>query len=284
MLPTNASSISVGIRLWPGGRTRTRGWGMLVEIAVGAVVSFLGWISMQVWLHRRHMKLLVSCWLRPRKRVRVSVSVLLRLQDDDCYVLFASVRRPGSYGPPGGVAKYRPSATSALRRLGFQEESRQRPDMRHDLRGFIPGWSLAGFARWWNTAEQRENFGECLSRELAEELAEVGYPGLAGSHVGGMAFLLMHTVIDGPRSAPGRPYRQIRFFEICELDPAVAGTHLLRQALLDVAADTSEQRVILASGEDIEYGRHQAGYIQPQSAFLLGTHRLHADLPPLRMQ
>ena len=38
----------------------------------------------------------------------------------------------------------------------------------------------------------------------------------------------------------------------------------------------------LARSADIEEGRHEQFLISPQSAFLLGTRRIHEDLPALR--
>ncbi|MFD8818845.1 hypothetical protein ACFV23_47035 [Streptomyces sp. NPDC059627] len=253
---------------------------MLEEILTGLIVSALGSGAAGLWLHRRRLRLLLPA-LRPGRRMRVSAAVLLRVQDDGGYVLFHSPRRPGSYGPPGGVAKYSAGARRHLERLGFHEEPRSQPNMRHDLRGFVPSRALAGFARWWAKGEGRESATECLRRELDEELAEVGHPDL-GVDLTSVDFVAVRTVLDGPRRVPGQPYRQLRLMEVCDLDPASAGATELRRRLLDLADDPADGGVIRVSAYDIEYGRLDACYIQPQSAYLFGARRLNADLPILR--
>jgi hypothetical protein len=253
---------------------------MLEEILTGLIVSVLGSAAAGLWLHRRRLRLLVPA-LRPGLRVRVSAAVLLRVQDDGWYVLFHSPRRPGSYGPPGGVAKYSAGSRPDLERMGFQEEPRSQPDMRHDLRGFVPAKSLAGFARWWGRGEGRESATECLRRELREELAEVGHP-TVGVDVSTVDFVAVRTVLDGPHRVPGQSYRQVRLMEVCDLDPTSPASAELRQRLLELAEDPTEAGIIRVSAFDIEYGHRDSCYIQPQSAYLFGERRLNADLPMLR--
>jgi 8-oxo-dGTP pyrophosphatase MutT (NUDIX family) len=253
---------------------------VLEEIQAGLIVSALGSGAAVLWLHRRRLRLLLSA-LRPCRRIRVSAAVLLRVQDDGGYVLFHSPRRPGSYGPPGGVAKYSTGARPDLERLGFHEEPRSQPDMRHDLRGFVPSRTLAGFARWWSMGEGRESPAECLRRELHEELAEVGHAD-HGVDLTSVDFVAIRTVLDGPYRVPGQAYRQLRLLEVCDLDPTSSGAAELRRLLLDFAEEPLDEGIIRVSAFDIEYGRRDRYYIQPQSAFLFGERRLNADLPMLR--
>ncbi|MFD4277779.1 hypothetical protein R2B67_03200 [Streptomyces cyaneofuscatus] len=253
---------------------------MLEEILAGLVVSLLGSGAAVLWLHRRRLRLLLPV-LRSADRMRVSAAVLLRVQDDGGYVLFHSPRRPGSYGPPGGVAKYSAGARRELERLGFHEEPRSHPDMRHDLRGFVPARALAGFARWWSRGDGRESAAECLRRELDEELAEVGHAH-HGVDLTGVDFTPVRTVLDGPHRVPGQPYRQLRLIEVCDLDPASPGATGLLRLLLELAGDPADEGIIRASVFDIEYGRRDRCYIQPQSAYLFGERRLNADLPMMR--
>lgn len=253
---------------------------MLEEILTGLIVSVICSGAAGLWLHRHRLRLLLPA-LRPARRMRVSAAVLLRVQDDGGYVLFHSPRRPGSYGPPGGVAKYAAGARPTLERLGFHEEPRSQPNMRHDLRGFVPSRALAAFARWWAKGEGRESAADCLRRELDEELAEVGHPD-HGIDLSTVDFVAVRTVLDGPHRVPGRSYRQLRLMEVCDLDPASSGAAGLRRQLLDFAEDPADEGVIRVSADDVEYGRRDACYIQPQSAYLFGARRLNADLPILR--
>jgi hypothetical protein len=124
---------------------------MLEAIWTGLLVALLGWIASVLWNNRSRLSLLwVS--LRPSGEVRVSVASLLRVQDDDRYVVVHSPYRPDSYGPLGGVVKYLPAARPALDRLRFREEPRVDQRMRNDLRGFLPARALPGFVRWFASA------------------------------------------------------------------------------------------------------------------------------------
>jgi hypothetical protein len=244
---------------------------MFTEIVISLAVAFTGWVCARLWLHRQHL-LLCRYVLRPRLRIRVSVAALLRVQDDDGYILFHSPLRPGHFGPPGGAIKYTPPGRTALERLGFQAEPRTLPDQRDDLRGFIPASSLPRFARWLRSGDGRESATECLKRELREELSEVGHPELEDS-LGDLVFLPVRTPIEGPRRVAGQPYHQIRFFDIYDLDCTTPAAQALRQTLLDIAGDPSDTGVIRVRREDIEWGRHRVGFILSHAAFLFGSRK-----------
>ncbi len=161
----------------------------------------------------------------PRDRLlRVSFSALLRIRDEDRMVLFQTPARPDTFGPPGGVFKYFDPATPALGRLNFRVEQRATAEdtTRSDLRGFLPYSSMKGFQRWFATGAYREDATECLRRELLEELAEVGFPGLA-----------------------------------------------------------EDARGLAATAGEIAHGRAVKGLIAPQSALLIYSSKLHADIPAL---
>ncbi|MGW4031716.1 SMODS-associated NUDIX domain-containing protein [Streptomyces sp. NPDC004838] len=255
---------------------------MFEAIVVGAAVAFLGWIASTVWRNRGQLSLpLVS--LRFRGTVRVSVAVLLRVQHDDTYVLVHSPLRPHAYGPFGGAAKYRPAARPRLDSLGFREEPRADERMRHDLRGFLPFRRLPAFGRWLAEYEDRETAAECLRRELTEELAEAGRPELSGQ-VSGLHFRLVRKVIDGPLKVPGKDYRQIRFLEVWDLDLGTPDATALRDSLLRAGREATGAGagIICVSAEAIGHGRQEGFYLAPQSAFLMGDRRLHADIPAPR--
>lgn len=257
-----------------------RGGYMVEAVVVGVVVAFLGWIASALWRNRGRLGLLGRS-LRPGRRVRVSVAVLLRVQHDDLYVLAHSPLRPHTFGPFGGAVKYHPSARPRLDALGFQEEERTDERMRCDLRGFLKATALPAFARWLDAQRDRESAVECLRRELAEELGEVGHPelarGIAGTH-----FTRVRTVLDGPMAVPGKPYHQVRFFEVWDLDTTTAEAVALRDGLLALGRDPAVRGVVRVSADDIAHGRRGEDYVLPQSAFLTGGRRLHGDLPAPR--
>jgi 8-oxo-dGTP pyrophosphatase MutT (NUDIX family) len=254
---------------------------MLTDIVAGLITAALLAAGGLVLHHRKHLGLLRTTLASGQ--LRVSVAVLLRVKDDDGYVLFHHPFRPGVYGPPGGVVKYTDEARGDLDAMGFVE---QRPAgrealMRYDLRGSVPSRYGLRFLRWFDRCVSRESGPECLLRELREELAEVGHPELAPL-AGKLRFELVRSVVDGPRPTPGKRHRTIRFFEVYDTIGDTPEAVELRRRLLELARDAAETDIILARSADIEEGRRDQFLISPQSAFLLGTRRIHEDLPALR--
>ncbi|MEO3812655.1 hypothetical protein ABGB17_26945 [Sphaerisporangium sp. B11E5] len=220
--------------------------------------------------------------LNPRT-VRVSFSALLRIRDDDGYVLFHIRNRPGSYGPPGGVYKYFPPAARLLDGLGFRQErfTSEAERARADLRGFLPGRSVRPFLTWFAGGAYREDATECLRRELEEELEEVGLPALA-AEVPGLAFAHHRTLVEGPYNVPGRPYRQLRRFDVYDLVTTDGAAAWLWQRLIEAGAAPSTREVVRATEQEILHGRCGAALIAPHSAYLVGALRKRqSDLPPM---
>lgn len=253
---------------------------MLESLVVSGLVAFAGWITATIWRNRGQIGLLLAS-ARPFREVRVSVAVVLQVQDDDGYVLAHSPLRPNSCGPYGGAVKFTASAIPQLRAMGFREEVRSHHRMRRDLRGFLRMAAVPRFARWLARQEDRETARETLQRELTEELEETGHPELA-SDMANVDFRFVRRIVDGPKKAAGRPYRQIRFFEVFELDLTTAPGRTLHDALVTLARDPAEALIVCASREDIVHGRTGELYVAPQSAFLIGDRRLHSDLPAPR--
>ena len=255
---------------------------MITDIVAGLITAAVLAVGGLLWQHRGHLGLL-SATLRPTGRLRVSVAALLRVKDDDGYVLFHQPFRPNAYGPPGGVVKYTNGARKALDGMGFVE---QRPagresTMSHDLRGFVPSRNGIGFLRWYDHGTDRESAAECLRRELREELAEAGHPELVPL-AGQLRFEKVRSVVDGPRPTPGKPYRTVRSFEVYDVVADAPDAIELLRRLLELGRDANETEIVLVKAADIEEGRCGQHLIGPQSAFLLGNRRIHEDLPALR--
>jgi hypothetical protein len=217
---------------------------------------------------------------RREQELRVSFSALLRVRDEGRYVLFDTLSRPGLYSPPGGVFKYFEPAGPELERLGFREQrvETRRELMRCDLRGFIPGRSMRGFRRWFDTGAYREDSAECLRRELIEELAEVGFPQLR-REVRGLTFAQVATVVEGPGEVPGKPYLQLRRFEVHDLVATSGPGARLRRRLVDLGEDPAVGTVLCVTAEEIAHGRAGHGLIAPQAALLAYSKKIHADIP-----
>jgi hypothetical protein len=74
----------------------------------------------------------------------------------------------------------------------------------------------------------------------------------------------------------------VRFLDVWDLAADGPEAYALRAALLALAADPAERALLLVGADDIVHGRHGTHYVAPQSAYLMGSRRLNADLPPLR--
>ncbi|MGW5566708.1 SMODS-associated NUDIX domain-containing protein [Streptomyces tendae] len=251
---------------------------MVEKIVGGLILALLTYVGRTLWQNRRHLKLLLVL-LAPRRRTRVSVAVLLRVHEEGRLILFATPARPGAFGPPGGVVKYRETARSDLERLGFEPEQRDRAVMRLDLRGFLSGSGVLAFARWLHRGDGREPATECLRRELIEELGEVGHEELADL-AQAVAFQHVRRVIDGPMKVAGETYRQLRFLEVYDLLTDRPEAEELRSALVALANEQTEAGVIGATRREIALGRAGAHVVLPQSAFLVGDRRYREDLHP----
>ncbi|MFF8588494.1 SMODS-associated NUDIX domain-containing protein [Streptomyces althioticus] len=251
---------------------------MVEKIVGGLILAFLTYVGRTLWQNRRHLKLL-QVLLAPKCRTRVSVAVLLRVHEESQLVLFATPARPGAFGPPGGVVKYRETARLDLERLGFEPEHRDRDVMRLDLRGFISGSNVLAFARWLHREDGRETATECLRRELIEELGEIGHEELV-SLAEVVAFRHVRRVIDGPMKVPGETYRQLRFLDVYDLLADRREAEELRSILVSLANEPAEARVIGASPREIALGRAGTHMVLPQSAFLVSDRRYREDLHP----
>ncbi|PSL45974.1 hypothetical protein B0I31_1265 [Saccharothrix carnea] len=220
---------------------------------------------------------------RPGRAVRISYCALLRIRDDDRFVLFHTASRPGAYAPPGGVFKYFPPAVGLLEGLGFEAErsTSRGARTRADLRGVLPLRSFTGFRQWFASGAYREDARECLRRELTEELGEVGFPEL-GDRVREVALAHVRTVSEGPYPVPDEDYRQARLFEVHDLVVTDGASERLREALVALSTDPGVPTVVSATAGEIAHGRAGHALIAPHTAYLVGTRRTRADLPPVR--
>jgi hypothetical protein len=227
-------------------------------------------------IHRKHRMLAV-----PRGgHVRVSFCALLRVHVDSRYVLFHTTSRPGAYAPPGGVFKYYEPAVSLLDELGFQPErtGRRGVTTHSDLRSVLPGKSIRNFCGWFASGAYREDAAECLSREMAEELGEIGFHDFAAG-IRDVPTVHVRTVIEGPYAVPGHAYQQLRRIEIYDLVNADGPAVRLRKQLFSLAELRKQSGVILATAAEIMHGRCGTALITPHTPYLLGSRRTSPDLP-----
>lgn len=252
---------------------------MVVGVLSSIVSALLiGGVSL-LWRHRGNLSLLRTT-LYPRGLVRVSFAALLRIKDDDRYVLVESSTRPGFYGPPGGVFKYHEAAIPTLDALGFHEQrfEQRRDHMKRDIRGFVPARAAAAFLRWFVTGEDRETATECLRRELVEELDDPGRPGW-GSDVGSLTFRHVRTVMEGPRPVPNEHYRQMRRFEVYDMVVTDETSARIRRRLIDMSRDPATGATLCTNATEIATGWCGDTPLTPHTAYLVGRSPSRADLP-----
>jgi 3',5'-cyclic AMP phosphodiesterase CpdA len=156
--------------------------------------------------------------------IRVSMAALLRLDNDNKYLLVRSNHRPELFAPFGGVFKYRLEAITSLKDIGFVSEHcalNKRVDLEQDLdrdlRGYIARENLELFISWFNLQINREVSVDCLQRELCEELNQAKVPSNLIESASEYTFRHIRTVQDGPKPTPWG-YDIFRHFEIYEPD------------------------------------------------------------------
>lgn len=145
--------------------------GFIEEIVAGLVSAAV------VWLIPRRVKTWrgLRAVIRGRRRLRISMSALVRIEDRGRFLLLRQgLHRPDQLGPLGGVYKVLGEGVPVdfdFRPLNVADEVRA-SDISDDLRGTIPSFRLPQFLRWFESRVGRES--DALHRELIEELAEAG--------------------------------------------------------------------------------------------------------------
>lgn len=257
---------------------------MIVGIISSLAASAFVLIVTIGWRNRRTLIIyFVGTLLARNSNIRVSMAVLLRVQEGDKYLLFHTPFTPNTYGPPGGVVKFTQAARPILDRLEFRDQVHPafRRDMTHDLRGFIPGRSLPAFIRWFQSGHDRESSIDCLRRELREELHELGRPDVIG-YAADLDFRFVRSVMQDPKRVSGESYRQFRIIEVYDLETITHEGEQARKRLL--AVGRSNDRATLANSDEIRRGRSHSLLIGSQACFLLGSKPLREDLPSIRLR
>jgi hypothetical protein len=148
------------------------------EIAIGLLtgtITAFGLPIVDVTVSNfRYACLAFSSLLHYKKRVRVSISYLFRIEINEVYLLVRGSRYSDQFQPVGGVYKFNPSARTIFRQWSVETDDFIPIDdvSRDDLRIRIPGKHLLRLVRWFETGKNRE-VGPL--REFHEELVQSGY-------------------------------------------------------------------------------------------------------------
>lgn len=233
---------------------------LIEEILASLVTGFF------VWLYPRRVRTFrgLQAVVRGRRRLRISVSALLRVEHEGRFLLLRQgLHRPDQLGPLGGVYKVLGEGVPLdfdFRPLNVADQQRA-SDISDDLRGTIPSFRLPQFIRWFEQRRGRES--DALHRELLEELVEAGVELPDGLLP--LRTELMHVAEEGP-------------VRVRESDPVYRRHEVYRLRAgaekLIALADTSDQFRLVT--ED-EIRRGQTGdrvTIGDQTGFLLSTRPL----------
>jgi hypothetical protein len=185
---------------------------MEVPTPTGAIFS----LAKAVIKHHDHLlPLLRSYRFAYRKKIRVSMACLIRLEHEGCYVLARNRHRPEFLSPFGGVFKYHEDAQPILDEIFFERDPKasKDKDLRNDLRGRFPAQHFGSFMTWFKSRIGREQ-SETVKRELAEEVVENNVPSSVASRLLHGNYTLCRTIHEGPYAHHGLPYVQFRYFEI----------------------------------------------------------------------
>lgn len=159
----------------------------LVQVSIFGGSPIGGLISPEQW-KRRYWQV-----IHRSKRIRFSISALIRIQIDDQYLLIRGSRvNKTKFQPVGGVLKYYPSATRDLELCGYGSDTLYKVDdeNREDLRLTIAGGKLCQFLSWYESGLGRE---QSPWREFWEELVKPEIvPGKVFPHAN-LQFLHKHS-------------------------------------------------------------------------------------------
>jgi len=148
--------------------------------------------------------------------------------------------------------------------------------MEGDIRGFLPRKHLAKLVRWFHGKSDRENFVDCLNRELEEELLEVGLPRI--TRPDDLNFRLVRSIREGPGAISGQAYSQFRIFDVYDVHPlSNDGKKFIRKLF---KAARRHPNLLLASANEIIAGRAMNGnVIGHHAGYLIGRKRVGPETP-----
>ena len=221
-------------------------------------VTFL---SVKYWFrHEKNCIPILKSLLFFNKKVRVSVSAILYLEQENKYVLIKNHHRPSFYAPIGGVYKhFEPKILDEIEwNSDYTTLENKESDMKKDLRGVIYGKRLPDFIDWFSKREGREN-EQCIYRELREELLEGKVGKILREQSSKIEFEIFRSIPEGPRSISDRDYdAQFRFFDIYKIVNSNEDTNQVLQEIVD-RASRGDNNLILVSKEDILSGKIPCG-------------------------
>jgi SMODS-associated NUDIX domain len=227
------------------------------------------------------LRFLKCATIRRSEDMRIAFSALVLLRDGDHYLLVRNLHRPESFAPFGGVFKYKD--LSMLDQFEFRPQTlgsidNINSDMKDDLRGFLPRKNLSALVAWFRKGKGRETADDCLRRELAEEIQEIGISRQVKCPEV-IPFRFIRRVEEGPENIPGETYTQYRIFEVYEPDISKPSVNKLVKTLMS-RAYSGEKDLLFATSQEIVSGRAASGnLIGHHAGYLFGNKRVRPGSP-----
>lgn len=147
--------------------------GYILDKFIDNILSLIfGGLLTFILTHRKQIKMRFKSWYRGNKKIRISLSYLFQIKDNDNGTfLLIHGNRIQQYQPVGGVYKYYDTFNNIKHDLHISDESNKHFFEDADLRIEAPAKNIMKILEWFKTRKNREI---TVTREFIEELIEPG--------------------------------------------------------------------------------------------------------------
>jgi hypothetical protein len=206
------------------------------------------------------------------KIIRISCASLLKIENENKFLLIKNKLRPNLYSPIGGANRYSTSATSFLKEIDFQHDgnhSKVKVDkLKRDLRGFLPAKKLFKFIDWYSKSKDREE--NSLHREINEEFTEIQL-GKILKYTKDVEFNFLKEITEVPHSVSGKNFLQFRILRVYEISSDFEKLNLLIENL----KTENNPNLIWVSNDEIQQGRDENhNLIGSNTCYLIGDKKI----------